>query len=179
MSGRGIRSPAAGRGPRRECRQEIGPSQVQVHRRVRRVNSRRDRSQRGKHNVRRLVDSCVLENLSPPHVAANRGDIVHWPARTGKYLEAAGGTPSGQLFTLARRGLASNYAMLSRRWWKRAARWCASRSRSKSRIGAQNIRLPVEPLGNPETARASCDRPRPSPSRFRAFHKVCAVILEK
>ncbi|WP_205880240.1 CheR family methyltransferase [Lichenicoccus roseus] len=55
---------------------------------------------------RQAIESQVLERFSPPHVVVTRdGDVVHYSARTGKYLEAAAGVPTRQLLTLARKGL--------------------------------------------------------------------------
>ena len=51
-------------------------------------------------------ERSVLERFAPAHVVVNRdGDIVYYSARTGKYLEAAAGTPSRQLLAMARKGL--------------------------------------------------------------------------
>jgi two-component system, chemotaxis family, CheB/CheR fusion protein len=55
---------------------------------------------------RQNIESHVLERFAPAHVVADReGEIVYYSSRTGKYLEAAPGAPTRQLFTLARRGL--------------------------------------------------------------------------
>jgi two-component system CheB/CheR fusion protein len=56
--------------------------------------------------LRQMVDSHVLERFAPPHVLVTRdGDVVYYSGRTGKYLEAAPGVPSRQLFAMARKGL--------------------------------------------------------------------------
>ncbi|RAI58132.1 CheR family methyltransferase [Roseicella frigidaeris] len=56
--------------------------------------------------LRQAVETQVLERFAPPFVVVNRdGDIAYYSARTGKYLEAAAGTPTRQILTLARRGL--------------------------------------------------------------------------
>jgi len=48
----------------------------------------------------------VLERYAPPHVLVNAdGDVVHYSARTGKYLEAPIGMPTRQIATIARKGL--------------------------------------------------------------------------
>ena len=40
--------------------------------------------------LRRAVEARIAERFAPPHVVVNEdGDIVHFSARTGKYLEAA------------------------------------------------------------------------------------------
>jgi two-component system CheB/CheR fusion protein len=65
-----------------------------------------DRAPQNGASMRRTIESRVLDQFAPPHVVVNRdGDIVHYSTRTGKYLEAAVGSPSRQLIALARRGL--------------------------------------------------------------------------
>jgi two-component system CheB/CheR fusion protein len=57
-------------------------------------------------NLRRAVETLVMERFAPAHVVVNRdGDIVHYSPRTGKYLEPAVGLPDRQLIAMARRGL--------------------------------------------------------------------------
>ncbi|MGU3663729.1 CheR family methyltransferase [Methylobacterium sp. A49B] len=56
--------------------------------------------------LRQTIESHVVDRFAPPHVVVDReGDVVHYSARTGKYLEAPVGLPSRQLLTMARRGL--------------------------------------------------------------------------
>jgi two-component system, chemotaxis family, CheB/CheR fusion protein len=56
--------------------------------------------------LRQNVESVVLERFAPPHVIVNReGDVLYYSARTGKYLEAAAGSPNRQLLAMARKGL--------------------------------------------------------------------------
>ncbi|CAB3729795.1 CheR family methyltransferase [Paraburkholderia rhynchosiae] len=56
--------------------------------------------------LRHMVDNHMLERFTPPHVLVTRdGDVVYYSSRTGKYLEAAPGVPTRQLFALARKGL--------------------------------------------------------------------------
>jgi two-component system CheB/CheR fusion protein len=56
--------------------------------------------------LRRSVETRVMERFAPAHVVVNsEGDILHFSARTGKYLEPASGTPNRQLLSMARRGL--------------------------------------------------------------------------
>src|SRR5262249_33609389 len=57
-------------------------------------------------NLRRTVESRVVERFAPAHVVVNtEGDILHFSPRTGKYLEPATGLPNRQLLAMARRGL--------------------------------------------------------------------------
>jgi two-component system CheB/CheR fusion protein len=56
--------------------------------------------------LRQALESQVLERFAPAHVLVTReGDIVHFSARTNRYLELAAGAPTRQLMTLARKGL--------------------------------------------------------------------------
>ncbi|OWT74669.1 MULTISPECIES: CheR family methyltransferase [unclassified Achromobacter] len=56
--------------------------------------------------LRHAVDNHMLERFTPPHVLTTReGDVVYYSSRTGKYLEAAPGIPTRQLFAMARKGL--------------------------------------------------------------------------
>ena len=56
--------------------------------------------------LRQSVEAQVLNRHAPAHVVVNRaGDVVYYSSRTGKYLEAAPGTPTRQILTMARKGL--------------------------------------------------------------------------
>ncbi len=62
--------------------------------------------QSGRNTLRRTIDARVLERFAPPHVVVNRdGDVIHYSARLGKYLEPAAGQPSQQILAMARAGL--------------------------------------------------------------------------
>jgi len=100
-------------------------------------------------NLRQAVESRVLERFAPAHVVINReGDILHYSARTGKYLEPAPGLPNRQLVAMARRGLrldlrnALREAMQSRRPVKR------ERVSVEIDDRVQLIDIVVEPLGD-------------------------------
>ena len=57
-------------------------------------------------SLRQAAEAQVLDRYGPAHVVVNRsGDVVHYSGRTGKYLEAAPGTPTRQVLTMARKGL--------------------------------------------------------------------------
>ena len=57
-------------------------------------------------SLRAAAEARVLERFAPPHVVVNRdGEVIHYSARTGRYLEAAPGAPSRHLLTMARKGL--------------------------------------------------------------------------
>jgi two-component system CheB/CheR fusion protein len=57
-------------------------------------------------NVRRALETAVLDRHAPSHVVVNReGEVLHYSPRTGKYLEQPAGSPNRQLVAMARRGL--------------------------------------------------------------------------
>ncbi|MGA7780663.1 MAG: PAS domain-containing protein, partial [Paraburkholderia sp.] len=106
--------------------------------------------QPGSAALRQMVDTQVLERFAPPHVVVNReGDIAYYSARTGKYLEAAAGVPSRQIFTMARKGIRLELRTLFRE--------VVESGRAITRDGivveeedgrVQVISLTIEPLGS-------------------------------
>ena len=61
---------------------------------------------RGEQGVARAFERVLLENYSPACVLVNeRGDVLYFSPRTGKYLEPPGGTPTLRVLELARQGL--------------------------------------------------------------------------
>ena len=56
--------------------------------------------------LRQRVDAQMLDRFAPPHVVVNvDGEVVHYSANTGKYVEPAIGAPSRSLLGMARKGL--------------------------------------------------------------------------
>lgn len=56
--------------------------------------------------LKQVAEWQILERYAPAHVIITAdGDILHYSAGTGRFLEAAAGMPSRQLMTVARRGL--------------------------------------------------------------------------
>lgn len=63
-------------------------------------------SARASSDLRHDVEARIADRFAPPHIVVNEdGDIVHFSARTGKYLEASAGAPNLHLLTMARAGL--------------------------------------------------------------------------
>jgi two-component system CheB/CheR fusion protein len=57
-------------------------------------------------SLRQLAEAAILERFAPAHVLVDRdGEILHFSARTGRYLEASVGAPTRQLLAMARKGL--------------------------------------------------------------------------
>lgn len=56
--------------------------------------------------IRSSADTAILERFAPAHVVINQeGEIIHFSAHTGRFLEPAAGQPTRSLLALARRGL--------------------------------------------------------------------------
>ena len=57
-------------------------------------------------NLQSLADQLLLQHFSPPAVLTNdKGDILYFSGRTGKYLEPAAGKANWNIFAMAREGL--------------------------------------------------------------------------
>jgi two-component system CheB/CheR fusion protein len=100
-------------------------------------------------NLRRYVESRVMERFAPPHVVVNaEGDILHFSPRTGKYLEPATGLPSRQLLAMARRGLRLDLRAALREAVE--TRTTATRENVEVEVDAhqQLIDITVEPFGS-------------------------------
>src|SRR5262245_39572299 len=138
-------------------------------------------------NLRRVVEAKVLEAFAAAHVVVNRdGDIVHYSARTGKYLEAAAGMPNRQLLASARRGLRldlRNAFLEALETRRTVVRDDMSVELDDLR---QRVRLTIEPLGNHDTDPLFLvlfadvgPPPRPSEARaLRASGEVDVAQLE-
>ncbi len=60
----------------------------------------------GEQGVARAFERVLLESYSPACVLVNeRGEVLYFSPRTGKYLEPPGGTPTLRILELARQGL--------------------------------------------------------------------------
>lgn len=103
--------------------------------------------------VRSAAEAAVIERFAPPHVVVNHeGDIIHFSARTGRFLQAAQGQPTRSLLALARRGLrldlrtALHEAMRTRRVVRRS-------SLDAEQVGVPGpVSLSVEPLRDTDPA---------------------------
>jgi two-component system CheB/CheR fusion protein len=102
--------------------------------------------------LRRALESQVLERFAPAHVLVNAdGDIVHFSARTSKYLEQATGAPTRQMIALARKGLKLDlHAAL-----REAVEGALSVSRDGIPVKGddgelQLVRITIEPLDEPQ-----------------------------
>jgi two-component system, chemotaxis family, CheB/CheR fusion protein len=67
---------------------------------------RRRDSAAGWSSAAQAANDRILERYAPPFVVVNaEGTVLHFSARTGRYLEPAPGVPSRELVSMARRGL--------------------------------------------------------------------------
>ena len=99
-------------------------------------------------NVRRALETTVLDRHAPSHVVVNReGEVLHYSPRTGKYLEAPAGSPNRQLVAMARLGLRLDLRTALRE----AMETCRPIERDNIAIEVddriQLIKLSVEPFG--------------------------------
>ncbi|HEY8125350.1 MAG TPA: chemotaxis protein CheB [Methylocystis sp.] len=70
------------------------------------LSHRADHIAPGGMGARQSAEARIADRFGPPHVIVNEdGDILHYSARTAKYLEAPYGVPSRQLLTSARKEL--------------------------------------------------------------------------
>jgi len=98
--------------------------------------------------LRQAIQAEVLERIAPPHVVVTgEGEIVHYSAKTGKYLEAPYGLPTRQLLGVARKGLRLDLQTLLRE----AGQSGQKRTREHVRVEGdddrvQLITLSVEPM---------------------------------
>src|SRR5262249_34593088 len=83
------------------------------------------------------------------------GDIVHYSARTGKYLEAAAGLPSRQLLAMARRGLRPELRTVLQEAMETRRTAIRDRVMVELEDRVQAISLTVEPRGNHDIDRWS------------------------
>jgi len=101
-------------------------------------------------NVARAAERVILEEHTPACVVVGeKGEIVHFHGRTGKYLEPASGAPTLQMADMAREGL--RFALLSamRRSRERNAEVREHDVRVKTNGEHQRIDLIVQPFTKP------------------------------
>ena len=98
--------------------------------------------------LRQALEFHVLERFAPAHVLVNRdGDIVHFSARTNRYLQLAAGAPTRQLMSLARKGLRLELRSAFRQALETAqsaTREAVTVTSDEGRV--QRVRIDVEPL---------------------------------
>jgi two-component system CheB/CheR fusion protein len=98
-----------------------------------------------------LANARVLESFAPAFVVVNAtGEVLHFSARTGKYLEAAPGAPSRDLVAMARRGLRPELRAVLRSAIDSGRTIARERVQVDVDGGTQAIALTVEPLGPSE-----------------------------
>ena len=100
--------------------------------------------------LRQAAENQVLERYAPPHVLVNAdGDVVHYSARTGKYLEAPTGMPTRQIATIARKGLRLDLRTLFREAVETGRGVARSGIAVETDEGnVQLVGLKIEPLAN-------------------------------
>jgi two-component system CheB/CheR fusion protein len=97
--------------------------------------------------LRQSVERRVLERFAPAHVIVNSdGDVIHYSARTGSYLEHGPGAPTRQLVAIARRGLRPDLRAALSEAIETGRPVVRKRVRVETDDGDEVIDLTVEPL---------------------------------
>lgn len=101
--------------------------------------------------ARSAIEARVFERFTPAFVAVTRnGQIVHYSANTGKYLQATAGVPTRNLLDLARKGLRLDLRNALREAIEQRSRVIRNNVNVFGDDGrTQTIDLIVEPIGDP------------------------------
>jgi two-component system CheB/CheR fusion protein len=101
--------------------------------------------------LRRSAEIRVLERFAPAHVVVDAdGEILHFSARTGKYLEPATGLPSRHLLAMARRGLRLELRSALREAVEKRVTIVREHIEVDIDDRTQFVDLAIEPFGSPE-----------------------------
>ncbi len=105
-------------------------------------------------SLQALTDALVLQHFSPPAVlATERGDIVYFSGKTGKFLEPAVGNANLNVFAMAREGLGAPLIEA----FGRVARQREAVTVKGVKVGANGgvriVELTVQPLAEPAALR--------------------------
>jgi two-component system CheB/CheR fusion protein len=99
-------------------------------------------------NMSGLVERTLLEEFAPPCVIIDeKGEIVYFHGRTGKYLEPASGKPSLNIFEMIREGLKLELASLIRKAISENEGITKNGLEVKTNGDFQLINLTVKPFG--------------------------------
>jgi two-component system, chemotaxis family, CheB/CheR fusion protein len=119
----------------------------------------------------RIAVARVLERYTPVFVVVNpEGDVIHYSARTGRYLEAPAGAPSRSLLGMARRGLHADLRVALRRTAETGQTTEINNVFVDTDAGRQAVTLTVEKLVNP-----GGDRPDGEPRYLVVFTELATL----
>jgi len=105
-------------------------------------------------NVQNLADQLLIRLFAPPAVLINdKGDILYFHGRTGKYLEPAAGKANLNVYAMARAGLRYELAAAIRRAIARQGDVTLAGLKVKTNGDYQCVRLVVKLLLEPEVMR--------------------------
>jgi two-component system, chemotaxis family, CheB/CheR fusion protein len=94
-----------------------------------------------------IASDRILERYAPPFVVVNaEGIVLHFSARTGKYLEPPPGMPSRELVAMARRGLRLELRTALREALETGRTVERRRLHVEMNGGTQPVTLTIEPL---------------------------------
>ena len=90
-----------------------------------------------------------MERFAPAYVVVSEdGEILHYSARTGKYLEAALGPPSKELLAMARKGLRLDLRTALRKAVETRRAVTQDKATVELDGGVQTVGITVEPIGS-------------------------------
>lgn len=105
-------------------------------------------------NLQSLADQLLLQHFSPPAVlVSEKGDILYFSGRTGKYLEPAAGKANLNIFAMAREGLRFHLGSAFRKALLQQEAVVATGLKIETDGGIQIVDLTVQVISEPEALR--------------------------
>jgi two-component system CheB/CheR fusion protein len=127
-----------------------------------------------------LVDQLVLANYAPAAaLVSNKGELLYFSGKTGKYLEPAAGKPNLNLFAMARDGLKQALSEAFYRSVRENNTATLKRVKISNAGPASYVDVVVQPISEPVALSGTVlivfkDVPAPSPRRPRIAAEAAA-----
>lgn len=103
-------------------------------------------------NVTEAAKAFILQNIAPPVVLINdKGDILYFTRKTGKYLEPPVGKANMNIYAMAREGLRMELGIAIRKVTAEGKSTTMKGLSVKTNGAHQTVNLTVGPFGEPET----------------------------
>ena len=118
-------------------------------------------------NLQGAADELILRQFGPAAALVNeKGDILYFNGRTGKYLEPAAGKANLNVFAMAREGLRYGIASALQKAFRQKRAITVRGLTVGTNGGSQGVDLTVKPLQEPDVLRGTC---------LVVFHDVAAA----
>ncbi len=118
-------------------------------------------------NLQGAADELILRQFGPVAALVNeKGDILYFNGRTGKYLEPAAGKANLNVFAMAREGLRYGIASALQKAFRQKRAITVRGLTVGTNGGSQGVDLTVKPLQEPDVLRGTC---------LVVFHDVAAA----